>query len=147
MDEKFFGNNLKLLTKASDKLTYKIAQKYDMSGIELNILLFLKFNMETNLAKDIVDYLGTTKSHVSKAINNLIDKGMIVRIPDDSDNKKLHLLLTDKTKEVIDIAIEERKKIKNILLDGISEQDVNTLKRIVARMYDNINNFTNERED
>ena len=147
MDEKLFGNNLKLLSKASDKLIYKIAQKYEMSVIELNILLFLKFNMETNLAKDIVDYLGTTKSHVSKAINNLIDKGMIVRIPDDSDNKKLHLLLTDKTKEVIDIAIEERKKIKNILLDGISEQDVNTLKRIVARMYDNINNFTNERED
>ena len=147
MDEKLFENNLKLLSKASDKLIYKIAQKYEMSVIELNILLFLKFNMENNLAKDIVDYLGTTKSHVSKAINNLIDKKMIIRVPDDSDNKKLHLILTDKTKEVIHTAIEERKKIKNILLDGISDQDVITLKRIINKMYENINSFTNNREE
>ena len=40
-----------------------------------------KFNMENNLAKDIVDYLGTTKSHVSKAINNLIDKCDYILIP------------------------------------------------------------------
>ena len=147
MDEKLFENNLKLLSKASDKLIYKIAQKYEMSVIELNILLFFKFNMENNLAKDIVDYLGTTKSHVSKAINNLIDKKMIIRVPDDSDNKKLHLILTDKTKEVIDTAIEERKKIKNILLDGISDQDVITLKRIINKMYENINSFINNREE
>jgi len=116
-----------------------ILQKYDLRPVEVDILVFLHETEDIDTAKEIIQCKHLSKAHVSKSIDNLKERGFIQIIEDDEDHRILHICLTDKSKEVIDIAMKVYEECKEIMQRGISKEEMEVVKRVMTKVAENIN--------
>ena len=71
-----FWDRHKTITGYYESLTSSICDKYDLTQMEYDILMFLHGNPEFNTAADIVKIRKSTKSHVSTSLKSLENKGL-----------------------------------------------------------------------
>lgn len=75
------------------KLQSPVLARYQMTQIELDVLLFLANHPGLDTAKDIVEIRRLTKSHVSAAVEGLSRKGYLLRVRRPDNRKLIHLTL------------------------------------------------------
>lgn len=130
--------NIQIFKKAYENMLNEISKKYELTNNEVKILLFLNKNEDTDIAKDIVDMLILSKSHVSMSVESLEKKGYLQKVQDDLDKKKQHLKITDKALEIIHDADRREECFFEKMYDGITDEEKNTINSIFEKMYNNI---------
>ncbi|MBE6541925.1 MAG: winged helix-turn-helix transcriptional regulator [Ruminococcaceae bacterium] len=105
------------IKKAYDSIWNSVMEKYSLTRAEIDVLAFLKCNPNHDTSRDIVEYKMTAKSHVSKAVENLMSRGYIIRIQDEDDKRVIHLKLTEES----DSAVAEIKSIQADFAEKISD--------------------------
>ena len=83
----FFWDQHKTITSCYEKVTGSVCEKYQLTHMEYDLLMFLHNNPQHNTAAEIVKVRKSTKSHVSSSLKNLESRGLIERIQS-ADNKK-----------------------------------------------------------
>ena len=83
----FFWDQHKTITSCYEKVTGSVCEKYQLTHMEYDILMFLHNNPHHNTAAEIVKVRKSTKSHVSSSLKNLESRGLIERIQS-ADNEK-----------------------------------------------------------
>ena len=78
-----------------------VCEKYGLTQIESNILMFLNNNPCKDTASDIVDLRRLPKANVSKAVESLIQKDLLLRRQDTGDRRRIHLMLTGDAQKMI----------------------------------------------
>ena len=61
---------------------------------DLHVLLFLENNPEQDTARDVAELRGLPKSQVSGAVDLLAERKLLERLPDRTDRRVVHLVLT-----------------------------------------------------
>ena len=79
------------LLRLYDKMLKKVCREYDLSVIEADVVSFLQNNPGKDTAVDIVELRMLSKGAVSKAVESLIQKSLLERIPDREDRRRIHL--------------------------------------------------------
>ena len=79
----------------------EVLDKWQLTGMEADVLLFLANNPGCDTASDMVTLCQLTKSHVSKAVDHLTEMGYITQQRDQQNRRKVHLLLTEEAKPVV----------------------------------------------
>lgn len=120
-----------------EKKCIVIMKKYDLRFSDLDILYFLSIAGDRNLAKNLVDK-GMSKANVSMSVENLKRERLIESEEDEEDRRCLRIHLTEKALPILKEVIEVKKKINNILFDGITEEDSDTLISAIVKMDNNI---------
>ena len=82
-----FWDRHKTITGYYESLTSSICDKYDLTQMEYDILMFLHGNPEFNTAADIVKIRKSTKSHVSTSLKSLENKGLIEKKAEQNQQK------------------------------------------------------------
>lgn len=121
-----------------------VHEKYDLSKIELDILLFLANQPDYDTASDIIKRRFLTKSHVSTAVNTLYEKGFIEKEHRNQNKKTVHLVLRPKSKEIISEGREAQKHFFSSLTEGLSEEETDMLEIIARKMMHNLNEILEE---
>lgn len=85
-------------------------------------------------AKDIANILGLPKNSISRAINLLIDKGLLVRELDDEDNRRAQLLITEKGEDLFNQLTSNFEQRQQRLLQCLSKQEVKQLDTILSKL-------------
>ena len=80
-----------LIKKIYDNSYNYLRKKYGLTMNEIMFLLYLDKHEKKNSAREIIDDLMTTKSHISKSIDSLAKENIIIRIPDEYDKKIIRL--------------------------------------------------------
>ena len=80
---------LQNLFRLYDKLLKKVCMKYDLSLIEADVICFLRNNPQKDTAADIVELRMLSKGAVSKAVEVLVQRSLLERIPDGKDRRKM----------------------------------------------------------
>ena len=65
-----------------------LAFMYGLSSSDVNVLHLLMVKGKKMTADEIAEELGVTKASVSKSLNNLLDKGLIIREKEESEDKR-----------------------------------------------------------
>lgn len=125
----------KLLAKKSEH----IMQESDLRPVELDILAFLQKEKEVDTAKDIIERKHLSKAHISKSVENLRNGGFIQIIEDENDHRVLHIRLTEKSNDVIKEMNRIYSECKEIMQKGIDSDELAVVKRVIAKMNENIN--------
>ena len=100
------------LYKKLNEIVYKpVTNTYNLSMLEIKVLLFLKEHTMYDTARDIVEVHYLTKSYVSKAIDTLIEKGYLKRKQDTHDRRCIHLEMQEKALPVIDYVKIKQKEL------------------------------------
>lgn len=117
-----------------------ITDHYQISLLELRVLLFLTEHETHNTAKDIVEVHRFTKSNVSKSIETLIEKGYLARSQDSYDRRYIHLAILSEAYPIIAAAKKRKKEVFQILFQGITEQEVRVIAEVAIKITTNISN-------
>lgn len=116
----------------------EVAEKYRISRIEIDVLLFLHNNPEYDTARDIVEYRFLTKSYVSKAVDLLTRRGFLEITEDKADRRILHLKLLPEAEGTLTAAREAQERVYGALKQGISSKEQALAGRLLLKMSENI---------
>lgn len=129
-----FWDQHKVITYYYESLSKSICEKYNLTKMEYDILMFLYNNPQFNTAADIVKVRKSTKSHVSIALKDLEKKGMIERRKNPNNKKIIEVFLLEKAKKISDEGMNLQKRLMHNLLDGFSDDE----KKMCKIMFDKI---------
>lgn len=132
------------LKKLISRKVEPLMQEYDLRPVELDILVFLQKEKSVDTAKGIIEKKHLSKAHISKSIENLRAGGFIQIAEDENDRRILHINLTDKSNEVIRKVNEIYTQCKEIMERGISKEDLEILRKVIAQVNENINRELDE---
>lgn len=120
-----------------DRMLKKVCVRYDLTLIEADIISFLKYNPSRDTAVDIVELRMLSKGTVSKAVEALVRRSFLERIPDENDRRKIHLHLLMGADPVVKEICEVREAFFDIVLKGFSEEELEAEWYFLQRQFDN----------
>lgn len=126
------------LKKLYEKSFYIIQEKEGLTQIEIDILLFLANNPRYDTAREIVEFRGLSKSHVSAAVEKLIHKGFLSRSPDRVDRRCIHLKVEDNALGVVEELKQVQRNFFALLYKGITEEERALWNRILEKLEENV---------
>ncbi len=92
--------NIRRVVKLYDSKLKPVCGQYGLAPIEATIISFLYNNPGIDTAADISDLRMLSKSNVSNAVENLIQKSLLQRRRDTEDRRVIHLSLTADAKPI-----------------------------------------------
>ena len=122
----------------------KVADKYNLSFAETDMLLVFSNNPNIINAKDVVNFSKVSKAYVSKSLNTLLEKKLISIQIDEIDKRKQKIIINKNANNIInDLKICEEKYLSN-LTKNMKKKDID----LFIRLYQKIgNNIINRKED
>lgn len=120
-----------------DQQMAPLMARHVLTRMELDVLLFLANNPGFDTASEIVQLRMMTKSHVSKAVDHLTARGLLLPVRDERNRRRIHLHLTDAAQPICQEAQSAQRQAGNVLMDGISPEDTAALDRIMGQVVRN----------
>ena len=119
----FFRDYHRTITCYYEKLTGAVCDKYNLTQMEYDILMFLHNNPKHNTAADIVKIRKSTKSHVSTSLKALENKGLVERIQSTQNKKHIEIVILNKAESIIEDGMKAQKEFAKNALDGLTKEE------------------------
>ena len=130
----FFWEKHKTITNYYEMLARNVCERYQLTQMEYDILMFLYNNPQHHTAADIVKVRKATKSHVSTSLKELESKGLIQRIQSADNKKRIEIVLLEQANQIIEDGIDAQKQFARNVLSGLTEEE----KHICMVVFDKI---------
>ena len=91
--------------------------------------------------KDIAEYCGKDKTSVTKIIDTLEKKNLVVRVTDQLDHRVKRVVLSQKGRELFVSALPVMAQTRDELRSGISDKEIEALKSILNKIHKNLNDI------
>lgn len=104
----------------------------------MDILLFLANNPEHNTAKDICRVRGHKPGIVSVHVERLVNDGLLERREMPGDRRQTRLICTERAQDIITRGREIQWKFGLRLMEGISKEDHEIMRRCFERIDINL---------
>ena len=136
----YFWDKHKTITSYYELLSGRVCDRYGLTQMEYDILMFLHNNPQHNTAAEIVKVRKSTKSHVSISLKNLEKKGLVERIQSETNKKHIEIALLDKAELIVEAGINAQKEFAQDVLSGLTEEE----KRMCINVFNKICNNAEE---
>ena len=126
--------------KFQDSLLKQLSETYGLTLIEANVITFLHNNPGKDTAADITELRMLSKGNVSQAVESLIQKGLLKRIPDLHDRRRIHLALLPDSHSItadVDTLMDE---YIGYLFQGFSKEEFACYQILSKRLMENAKN-------
>lgn len=128
------GRKFKKIVKTSFE---SLREKYGIRQIDVEILMY--FDKEpAAAASDVHRVLDLNKGQISTSLYDLCNKGFLISCPNQDDRRFVQYKMTEKGKEFLCESKEIREKLFRKLFDGVTPEEMDTLRNIVGKMGRNI---------
>lgn len=114
-----------------------VLSRWQLTGMELDVLLFLGNNPDCDTASDMVQLRQLTKSHVSKAVEHLTALGLVLQQRDEMNRRRIHLHLAEAAQPILREGRAAQKRFVEVLTRGLSDEDKAAATRILTVMLKN----------
>ena len=131
VDDLFFRDYHRTITCYYEKLTGAVCDKYNLTQMEYDILMFLHNNPQYNTAAEIV------KIRRSTSLRMLEEKGLIEKRQSEDNKKYIAIILLDKAKTIVNEGIAVQKQFARDILDGLSDEEMDMCKAVFEKIYEN----------
>ena len=119
----YFWDKHKTITSYYELLSGEVCDRYGLTQMEYDILMFLHNNPHHNTAAEIVKVRKSTKSHVSTSLKKLENKGLVERIQSKDNKKHIEIILLDRAELIVAAGINAQKQFAGNVLSGLTEED------------------------
>ena len=110
----YFWDKHKTITTYYELLSGEVCDRYGLTQMEYDILMFLHNNPQYNTAAEIVKIRKSTKSHVSTSLKNLESKGLVERIQSKDNKKRIEIALLDQAEIIIEAGLNTQKEFAHM---------------------------------
>ena len=119
----YFWDKHKTITTYYELLSGEVCDRYGLTQMEYDILMFLHNNPQHNTAAEIVKIRKSTKSHVSTSLKDLENKGLIRKIQSEDNKKHIEIVILNKAESIIEDGMKAQKEFAKNALDGLTEEE------------------------
>lgn len=133
-----------VIKKAYDGLWDRIQEKYSLTRVEIDVIAFLIHHPDCDTASSIVEFRRIAKSHVSKAVEALMERGWLTREQDQKDRRCIHLKLTENAETAVDEITARQKEFSGALREGITEEELAVFGTMLDKLTENARRLTEE---
>lgn len=135
-----FGFQIKSLSNMIKKKIDVLNRDSELTGFQGFLLryLIMEGSRRDVFQRDVEKRMEISRSSVTSVLQLMEKNGFIGREPVDYDARLKKIVVTPKGLAADQHQIETFEKIEEILCDGISEEDLQTLHRVLNQMKHNI---------
>jgi len=126
------------LKRLYDQQLAPVMEKWQLTRMELDVLLFLQCHPQVTTAAQLVQQRALTKSHVSKAVEHLTACGYLTQQRDERNRRRINLTLTDKAAPILEEGRAAQEKFAAILNQGVDPADRDIFFRVARQVSDNV---------
>ena len=108
----------------------------NFSPNEISILIFLSNNTSINTSSQLTLILGVSKGLISRSIDSLLSRGLIVCLPDTKDKRIQRIQLTKEATPLLLRLQKEIEQINEILLQDISEEEISQMETTMIKIIE-----------
>ena len=135
MEEKmYFWDKHKTIISYYELLSGAVCDRYELTQMEYDILIFLHNNPRHNTAAEIVKIRKSTKSHVSSSLKNLASRGLVKRVQSTDNKKHIELVLLEAAIPIIEDGIKVQNEFAKTVLQGLTQEE----RRICTEIFNKI---------
>lgn len=128
-------------TSCYEMITRTVCEKYQLTQMEYDILMFLHSNPKHNTAADIVKVRKSTKSHVSTSLKELENRGLIKKVQSAENKKHIEIVLLEEAEPIIEAGIETQKKFAQNVLKGLTEEEKHICITVFNKICSNADEY------
>ena len=125
---KFYANELNERLKGEN-----------FSPNEISILILLSNNKTINTSSALRLVLGVSKGLVSRSVDNLLKKNMIICIQDQDDKRIQRIKLTEQARPILEKIKKEAQTINKEVLFDIDEKEILQMEETILKILKRIN--------
>ena len=103
---------------------------------EISVLILLSNNRTINTASKLKVILGVSKGLVSRSVESLVAKGLVECRQDELDRRIQRIYLTDRASPLVSRLEREIKKINEVFLEGISQEEIDQMEATMTKILD-----------
>ena len=126
------------MTKAYHIMLTPLCKETGLPPLAMDILIFLATNPEHNTAKDICRMRGHKPGIVSVHVERLVNDGLLERREMPGDRRQTRLICTEQAQALIERGREIQWKFGLRLMEGISKEDHEIMRRCFERIDINL---------
>lgn len=115
-----------------------VLEQYGLTMLQLEILVSLHEEPNSNTFTDIMKAKDYAKSHISTAINHLVEEGYIVRKPSATNKKVYYLYLLEKSHPLVTAYGDCIQRFQADAFAGITEEELALYEKILIKMRHNL---------
>ena len=135
------------LSKAYSETCKPLCHELNIPQTAFDILLFLANNPEYKTARDIVEIRKIKANLVSVNVDKLVNEGYLARKSVEGDRRKVNLICTEKSKEIIQEGQKLQQSFVEKLFEGMDEDTRKALQKGMAHMEANIEKMLEEKNE
>ena len=132
------------MTQAYHIMLTPLCKEAGLPPLALDILLFLANNPEHNTAKDICRMRGHKSGIVSVHVERLVNDGLLERREMPGDRRQTRLVCTERAQDIITRGREIQWKFGLRLMEGISKEDNEIMRRCFEKIDINLDERSEE---
>ncbi len=133
-------DNMSILVRYCRTYTERKLKEYDLSFGEQIILMFLSKNENMNQDTIAKTYM-IDKSMVAKTLDKLEKKGYVLRKQNPENKRENIISLEQKGYDILCHMRVIHKEWKELLYEGISEEEIKFLNNLTGRMVENVTKY------
>ncbi|MCM3039395.1 MarR family transcriptional regulator [Paenibacillus motobuensis] len=138
--EKYIGVNVQRAALKLNNYYQKVVNPFDITVDQWEILVIL-WEKEGITQKEIAERLLKDQTNIARMLFKLEKKGFIYRVVHETDRRSLRVYLTPKGREVKDDILTPSLEAYGNTVKGLSEEEVETFRRILSVIYNNVKDF------
>lgn len=136
----YFWDKHKAITSYYELLSGEVCDRYELTQMEYDILMFLHNNPQLNTAAEIVKIRKSTKSHVSTSLKKLENRGFVKRIQSEDNKKHIEIVLLDRAALIVEAGLNAQKQFAQDVLSGLTKEE----RHMCIKVFDKICNNSEE---
>ena len=136
----YFWDKHKAITSYYELLSGEVCDRYELTQMEYDILMFLHNNPQLNTAAEIVKIRKSTKSHVSTSLKKLENRGFVKRIQSEDNKKHIEIVLLDRAALIVEAGLNAQKQFAQDVLSGLTKEE----RHMCIKVFDKICNNAEE---
>ncbi|MCR8631484.1 MarR family winged helix-turn-helix transcriptional regulator [Paenibacillus radicis (ex Xue et al. 2023)] len=111
----------------------QVLPAYQITPIIMYTLEFLRKHPECR-AVDIANEFGLTRGAVTQLLDKMEQQGYVIRKPHPTSRRSLHIHITEKGYELLDVIIKTYNSKIERLLSNYSSEELATLRELLSKM-------------
>ena len=134
----YFWDKHKAITSYYELLSGEVCDRYELTQMEYDILMFLHNNPQLNTAAEIVKIRKSTKSHVSTSLKKLENRGFVKRIQSEDNKKHIEIVLLDRAALIVEAGLNAQKQFAQDVLSGLTKEERHMCIKVFDKICNNV---------
>ena len=131
-----------LINSAQRAMTKRFVQNATESGLDISldqwIVLGPIWQLESASQKELGEICLKDKTNITRIIDALEEKNLVVRIEDQIDHRIKRVVLTNAGKQLFFDALPIMEKTREEVRKDIPDQDIDTFKIVLSKILENL---------